>query len=45
MTRQLEYTYVLHKTTLVLECVALAEMVEVVVEVLVDLAGGTVLDE
>ena len=31
--------------TLVLECVSLAKMVELVVEMLVDLACGTVLDE
>ena len=33
------------ESTLVLEGVTLAEMVELVVEVLIDLAGGTVLDE
>lgn len=38
-------TYVLDKCTLVLEGVTLAEMVEFVVEVLVDLACGTVLDQ
>lgn len=38
-------TYVLHQSTLVLECVTLAQVVELVVEVLVDLAAGTVLDE
>jgi hypothetical protein len=36
---------VLHQGTLVLECVTLAQVVELVVEVLVDLAAGTVLDE
>ena len=35
----------LNKGTLVLEGVTLAQVVELVVEVLVDLAGGTVLDE
>ena len=39
------WTYVLNKRTLVLESVTLAQMVELVVEVLVDLAGGTVLDQ
>ena len=38
-------TYVLDKGTLVLEGVTLAQVVELVVEVLVDLAGGTVLDQ
>ena len=33
------------ESTLVLEGVTLAEVVELVVQVLVDLAGGTVLDE
>jgi hypothetical protein len=36
---------VFDKTTLVLESVTLAEMVELVVEVLVDLAARTVSDE
>jgi len=36
---------VFHQRSLVLKGVALAEMVELVVEVLVDLAAGTVLDE
>jgi len=36
---------VLNEGTLVLEGVTLGEMIELVVEVLVDLAGGTVLDE
>ncbi len=35
----------LNKRTLVLEGVTLGEVVELVVEVLVDLAAGTVLDE
>ena len=35
----------LDESTLVLEGVTLAEMVELVVQVLVDLAGGTVLDK
>lgn len=34
----------LHQGTLVLECVTLAQMVELVVKVLVDLAGGAVFD-
>lgn len=38
-------TYMLNKSTLVLECVTLAQVVELVVEVLVDLAAGTVLDQ
>ena len=38
-------TYVFDEGTLVLECVSLAEVVELVVQVLVDLAAGTVLYE
>jgi hypothetical protein len=38
-------TYVFNEGTLVLEGVTLAELVELVVEVLVDLASGTVLDQ
>jgi outer membrane receptor protein involved in Fe transport len=38
-------TYVLDQGALVLESVTLAAVVKLVVEVLVDLAGGTVLDE
>ena len=38
-------TYVFNESTLVLEGVTLAQVVELVVEVLVDLAGGTVLDQ
>ena len=38
-------TYVFNKSTLVLEGVTLGEVVQLVVEVLVDLAGSTVLDE
>lgn len=38
-------TYVLNEGALVLEGVTLAEVVELVVEVLVDLAAGTVLDQ
>lgn len=38
-------TYVFNESTLVLEGVTLGEMVQLVVEVLVDLAGGAVLDE
>jgi hypothetical protein len=38
-------TYVFNESTLVLEGVTLGEMVELVVKVAVDLAGGTVLDE
>jgi hypothetical protein len=38
-------TYVFNESTLVLEGVTLGQVVELVVEVLVDLSGGTVLDE
>lgn len=38
-------TYVLNESALVLEGVTLGEVVELVVQVLVDLAAGTVLDE
>lgn len=38
-------TYVLDEGTLVLEGVTLAQVVKLVVEVLVDLAGGAVADE
>lgn len=38
-------TYVLNQSALVLEGVTLAQVVQLVVEVLVDLAGGTVADE
>lgn len=38
-------TYVFNESTLVLEGVTLGEVVQLVVEVLVDLASGTVLDE
>ena len=38
-------TYVFNESTLVLEGVTLGQEVELVVEVLVDLSGGTVLDE
>jgi hypothetical protein len=38
-------TYVLDQRTLVLECVTLAQVVEFVVQVLVDFARGTVLDQ
>ena len=38
-------TYVFNESTLVLEGVTLGEVVQLVVEVLVDLSGGTVLDE
>jgi len=37
-------TYVLNKSSLVLESVTLAGVVKLMVEVLVDLARGTVLD-
>lgn len=40
-----DVTYVLDEGTLVLEGVTLAQVVELVVEVLVDLAGSAVLDE
>ena len=39
------WTYVLNERTLVLEGVTLAQVVELVVKVLVDLAGGAVLDQ
>ena len=38
-------TYVLNQCSLVLEGVTLAQVVKLVVEVLIDLAAGTVLDE
>jgi hypothetical protein len=38
-------TYVFDESTLVLEGVTLGEEVQLVVEVLIDLSGGTVLDE
>jgi hypothetical protein len=38
-------TYVFNQSTLVLEGVTLAELVQLVVEVLIDLASGTVLDQ
>jgi hypothetical protein len=38
-------TYVFNESTLVLEGVTLGKVVELVVEVLVDLSGGTVLNE
>ena len=38
-------SYVFDESTLVLEGVTLAQVVELVVEVLVDLARGTILDE
>jgi len=38
-------TYVLDEGTLVLEGVTLAQVVELVVEVLVDLAAGAILDQ
>lgn len=39
------WTYVLNEGTLVLEGVTLGEVVQLVVEVLVDLSGGAVLDQ
>jgi hypothetical protein len=39
------YAYVLNECSLVLEGVTLAQVVEFVIEVLVDLAAGTVLDQ
>jgi hypothetical protein len=45
LTLSLGLLDVLNEGTLVLEGVTLAEVVELVVEVLVDLAGGTVADE
>lgn len=41
----MSWTYVFDESTLVLEGVTLGQVVELVVKVLVDLAGGTVLDE
>ena len=38
-------TYVFNESTLVLEGVTLGEVVELVVEVLVNLSGGAVLDQ
>ena len=38
-------TYVFNKSTLVLEGITLAELVQLVVEVLIDLAGRSVLDK
>ena len=38
-------TYVFNKSTLVLEGITLAELVQLVVEVLINLASSTVLDE
>ena len=38
-------SYMFHQCTLVLECVTFAQLVELVVEVLIDLAGGSVLDK
>ena len=38
-------TYVFNESTLVLEGVTLGQVVQLVVKVLVDLSGGTVLDE
>ena len=37
-------TYVLNQRTLVLECVTLAQMIQLVVKVFVDLASGAILD-
>lgn len=45
MTKSEGQTYVLNESALVLEGVTLAQVVELVVEVLVDLARGTVADE
>jgi hypothetical protein len=41
----IDKTYVLDEGTLVLESVTLAAVVQLVVEVLIDLAAGTVLDQ
>lgn len=38
-------TYVLNKGALVLECVTLAQVVQLVVQMLVDLAAGAVLEQ
>lgn len=40
-----EKTYMLYKSTLVLEGVTLAEMVQLVVEMLVDFAGSAIFDQ
>ena len=45
MSSEYRETYVLNKRTLVLEGVTLAQVVELVVKVLVNLAGGTVLHQ
>ncbi len=44
MKRPVWRTYVLNQSALMLECVTLAQVVELVIEVLVDLAGGAILD-
>jgi hypothetical protein len=41
----MSWTYVFDESTLVLEGVTLGEEVKLVVKVLIDLSGGTVLDE
>ena len=41
----MSWTYVFDESTLVLEGVTLGQVVELVVKVLVNLSGGTVLDE
>lgn len=38
------WTYVFNQSPLVLECVTLAQVVELVVKVLIDLARGAILD-
>lgn len=38
-------TYMLDESTLVLEGVALAEVIKFMIEMLIDLAAGTILDE
>ena len=45
LTTLIRSTYVLNQSSLVLEGITLAQVVELVVQVLVDLAAGTILDE
>jgi prophage maintenance system killer protein len=45
LTTLIRSTYVLNQCSLVLEGITLAQVVELVVQMLVDLAAGTVLDE
>lgn len=45
LERMFWMAYMFDQSALVLECVTLAQVVELVIEVLVDFAGGTVFDE